>query len=87
MHGMHGVIINLCTVLYTQTIICFGLVSFQVIYALFCEKEEETYSHLFYSCEYAQLIWDSCKRFLELCRFTELYLGRNSVREGGVQLF
>ena len=80
---MHGII-------YTNHhLFRFGLVSNN--FCSFCEKEEETYSHLFYSCEYAQLIWDSCKRFLDYvdlrnCIWEEILFGKEECNKGKNQL-
>ena len=67
----------------------FGLVSSDL--CSFCEKEEETYKHLFYSCEYAQLIWESCTRFVKYidlrnCSWKEILFGREERNKGKHQL-
>ena len=31
----------------------------------FCRKEEETYQHIFYTCEYAQTIWERCRGIID----------------------
>ena len=80
---MHGII-------YTNHhLFRFGLVSSNL--CSFCEKEEETYSHLFYSCEHAQLIWDSCNRFLDYvdlrnCIWEEILFGKEECNKGKNQL-
>ena len=29
----------------------------------FCQKEEETYEHIFYTCEFARKVWEQCSIF------------------------
>ena len=63
----------------------FGLVPSNL--CSFCDKEEETYKHLFYSCQHVQLIWDSCKKLLDYidlrnCTWEEVLFGKEDINKG-----
>ena len=51
--------------LYTRIIIYFVLNSSLIRLCSFCGKEEETYKHIFYTCVYAQIIWENCSSLME----------------------
>ena len=38
----------------------------------FCQKEEETYKHIFYTCEYARKVWERCSTFFSYVDIKDL---------------